>query len=316
MANRVVRNGDVALHVKVEGDGPLIVCVHGWPELSHSWRHQMAYFGARGFTVAALDVRGYGRSDKPYAIAAYTMRTLAADVAAVIDALGGSAILFGHDWGAPIAYATTLLYPDKVRAVAGLSVPFMPQTDTNFLDLMRHVWKDKFFYQLYFQAEGVAEQEFGRDPRSALMKVYTAISGAGDPAALAKPKPADADMLSDWPLPAALPEWFSEADLAVYVAAFCAGGWRGPFNRYRAQTLDFDARGDLVGKFITQPAAFIGGSLDPVRTFLPGSDFYAETGAGCVDFRGAVILPGIGHWVQQEAPGAVNAALTKFLDGL
>lgn len=316
MASRFVRSGDVALHVMVEGDGPLIVAVHGWPELSHSWRHQIAHFSARGYTVAALDVRGYGRSDKPFAIEAYAMRTIAADVAAVIDAFGGSAVVFGHDWGAPIAYATTLLYPGKVRAVAGLSVPFVPQTDTSFLDLMRQVWKDKFFYQLYFQTEGVAEQEFGRDPRSALLKIYTAISGTGDPAALATPKPANSDMLSDWPLPSTLPAWFTEADLAVYVEAFCAGGWRGPFNRYRAQTLDFEARGDLLNKRITQPAVFIGGSLDPVRAFIPGADLYAAAGAGCDDFRGTTIVDGAGHWIQQEAPDAVNAALADFLAGL
>ena len=84
MPDITVRSGDVALHVRVEGDGPVIVCVHGWPELGHSWRHQLAYFAARGFKVAALDVRGYGRSDKPWAIEAYTMRTIAGDVAAVI----------------------------------------------------------------------------------------------------------------------------------------------------------------------------------------------------------------------------------------
>lgn len=316
MHSQFVRVGDVNINVVVDGAGPLILCVHGWPELSHSWRHQMAHFATRGFTVAALDVRGYGRSDKPWAVAAYTMRTIAADVAAVIDALGGGpAILFGHDWGAPIVYATTLLYPEKVRAVAGLSVPHMPQTDTSFLAMLRMLYKDRFFYQLYFQAEGVAEQEFGRDPRTALLKLYGTKAGSGDPAAFSAGRPDERDMLSSLPVPP-LPDWLSEADLSVYVEAFCAGGWRGPLNRYRAQELDYAARADLVGQRIAQPAVFIGGSLDPVRRFVPGADLFADTGAGCADFRGATIVPGAGHWVQQEAADAVNAALEVFVGGL
>ena len=99
-----VPNGDIDIRVATLGAGPLIVCVHGWPELWYSWRHQMTHFAQRGFQVAALDVRGYGGSSKPTDIAAYTMAGLTSDVAAVIEELGnGSAIVFGHDWGAPTA---------------------------------------------------------------------------------------------------------------------------------------------------------------------------------------------------------------------
>jgi epoxide hydrolase A/B len=91
----------------VAGDGPLIVCVHGFPELWYSWRHQITHFSKLGYKVAALDVRGYGGSSKPREVAAYSIRNLASDVAAVIDQLGGgTAILFGHDWGAPIVWNT------------------------------------------------------------------------------------------------------------------------------------------------------------------------------------------------------------------
>jgi pimeloyl-ACP methyl ester carboxylesterase len=114
-----LRNGSIDLNVAIAGDGPLIVCVHGFPELWYSWRHQMQYFAGRGYSVAALDVRGYGKSSRPHEVTAYTLRNLASDVAAVIDQLGnGKAILFGHDWGAPIVWHTSLLYPDKVTAVA------------------------------------------------------------------------------------------------------------------------------------------------------------------------------------------------------
>src|SRR5258705_5579805 len=122
-----VNNGAVELSVAVSGSGPLIVCAHGFPELWYSWRHQIAHLAALGFRLAALDVRGYGRSSKPTEIEAYTLRNLASDVVAVIDHIGdGPAILFGHDWGASIVWHTALLHPEKIRAVAGLSVPFFP----------------------------------------------------------------------------------------------------------------------------------------------------------------------------------------------
>src|SRR3954452_7989814 len=141
-----VQNGPIHLNVATAGEGPLIICVHWFPELWYSWRHQIAYFSERGYKVAALDVRGYGGSSKPHEIAAYTMRNLASDVAAAIDQLGnGKAILFGHDWGAPIVWNTALLHPDKVTAVAGLSVPFFPRGAAPFLDIMKMIYKDRFF---------------------------------------------------------------------------------------------------------------------------------------------------------------------------
>lgn len=313
-----VRSGDIRLSVIADGptDGGLpILCAHGWPELSHSWRYQIAHFAAAGRRIAALDVRGYGESDKPEAVEAYAMRLLCEDVAAVIDALGGRAILFGHDWGAPIVWNTALRHQDKVAAVAGLSVPYVPASDTNFLAVMRHVHAGRFFYQLYFQEPGVAEAELGGDPQ-ALAKIYYGISGAGLVAQPMMPKPIDAGFLDGLAMPEHLPEWMNADDLAVYEDAFAGGGWRGPLNRYRAQDIDFAEREEVKGRHIAQPAAFIAGTLDPVRAFIPGMDMYAAAGAACDDYRGTTLIEGAGHWVQQEAPAATNAALTAFVDGL
>ncbi len=314
-----VHRGDIALNVAVQGEGPLSLCVHGWPEPWYSWRHQMAFFAARGFRVAAMDVRGYGGSSKPHAIAAYTMREIAADVAAVIDALAGaagSAILFGHDWGAPIVWNAAVLHPGRVRAVAGLSVPFVPASPSSLVDALRVMYAGRFFYQLYFQAEGVVEAEVEADMRTALRRIYYTISGSAPLNAWLVPKPADARLLDGMVDPDPFPAWMSEADLQVYVRAFEAGGFRGPINRYRAQTLDPAQLADIHGKPVTQPACFIGGGNDAVRAFVPGMDLYADPGANCLDYRGTTIIPGIGHWVQQEAPDAVNAALAAFVAGL
>jgi pimeloyl-ACP methyl ester carboxylesterase len=319
MQQMTVNNGAISLNVMVDGpagsaDLP-ILCVHGWPELAYSWRHQVAHFAKAGRRIAAMDVRGYGSSSKPDPVSAYTMVELTGDVAAVIDALGGKAILFGHDWGAPIVWNTALRHGDKVAAVAGLSVPYSPMGDSNFLDLARQIYAGKFFYQLYFQTEGVAEAEFEADP-DALAKIYFGLSGDAPATTLTGARPADSQMLTNLPMPKPLPAWMNADDLAVYQAAFKAGGWRGPFNRYRAQDQDFAEREPVKGRHITQPAAFIAGSRDPVRRFIPGVDMYERAGAFCDNFRGATIIEGIGHWVQQEAPEATNAALDVFVNGL
>jgi pimeloyl-ACP methyl ester carboxylesterase len=314
----MVSNGDIDIRVAVAGSGPLMLFIHGWPELWYSWRHQMDHFGDRGYTVAAMDVRGYGGSSKPPEIERYSLIELASDAAAVIDALGGgSAIVVGHDWGAPIAWQTARLYADKVSAVAGLSVPYTPVGPVSLMDLFDAVYAGKFFYMKYFQAPGVAEAEFEADHARALRMVWYSASADGR-GAMIQDKPEDATMLDGLIDPDPFPSWSTPEDLAVYVEAFEVGGWTGPLNRYRAQGVDAEQLGSQTepGKEIKQPATFIGGELDPVRRFVAGIDLFADTGANCDDFRGATIVPDAGHWVQQEAPAATNEALTAFVNGL
>jgi pimeloyl-ACP methyl ester carboxylesterase len=322
-----VQNGAIELAVTVQGEGPLIVCVHGWPELGYSWRHQQRFFAARGYRIATMDVRGYGNSSRPEAVADYSMRHLCADVAAVIQTLGAvdpkrpaRAILFGHDWGAPIAWNTAVLFPQYVRAVAGLSVPFVPIRSRSFLELAAEIYRDRFFYQLYFQEEGRAEADFSADVGSALRKVYYALSGEGirdtavREAFVTKSK--DDALLVGLVDPDPFPAWLTAEDLHVFTETFSRTGFRGAFNRYRAQTIDVAELAHIAGQPVVQPACFIAGAEDPVRNFVPGVDAYAKAGQYCRDLRGSHILPGVGHWVQQEAPELTNQHLTAFLNTL
>ncbi len=330
MNSIVLNDAGLSLQVEVLGEGPLIVCVHGWPELSYSWRHQLEYFAGRGYRIAAMDVRGYGNSSAPWEVDAYSMRNLCRDVAAVVTGLleapsnppdpPHKAILFGHDWGAPIVWNTAVLFPELIGAVAGLIVPFVPIRSKSFIEIAAEVYRDRFFYQLYFQEEGRAEADFEADVGVALRKVYYALSGEGlrDSTvynAMRHKGKADA-LLTDLVDPVPFPYWLTPEDLTFYETTFSRTGFRGAFNRYRAQTLDVTELADIAGQPVTQPACFIAGALDPVRTFVPGVDAYAKAGAHCLDFRGATILPDIGHWVQQEAPAATNEALAAFLAGL
>jgi pimeloyl-ACP methyl ester carboxylesterase len=312
-----VYNGRARLNVAVSGSGPLIVCVHGFPELWYSWRHQIAHFARLGFRVAALDVRGYGRSAKPKGIEAYTLRNLTSDVAAVIDDLGPEpAILFGHDWGASIVWHTALLYPAKVRAVAGLSVPYFPRGRAPFIDVARLAYKGRFFYQLYFQQAGVAEAELEADVAGALRRIFFGLSGDAPLNKWIERKPPDAKLLDGLIDPRPFPGWMSGADLGIYLEAFRAGGFHGPLNRYRAEEIDFNDLAQLRGRSIMQPSTFVAGERDAVRAFIPELDLYADPGIACADFRGSTIVPGVGHWVQQEAPTQTNEALEAFVRAL
>ena len=164
----------VNYRVAVEGKGPLVLMVHGFPESWYSWRHQIPVIAQAGFKAAAVDVLGYGGSDKPHEIERYSMQNLASDMAEIAKALSddGQAIVLGHDWGAPIAWNSALLHPDVFRAVGALSVPYSPPGERMFLDVMDDVFTKRglFFYQIYFQKQGVAEAELERDPRATIRR--------------------------------------------------------------------------------------------------------------------------------------------------
>src|SRR4029453_14032100 len=192
-----------------------------------------------------------------------------------------------------------LLYPGKVGAVAGLSVPFVPRGPASFIDMAKVMYKDRFFYQLYFQKEGVAEAEFETAIPPSLRKSFFVISGAAPLNKWLEHKPADAKLFDGMIDPQPFPDWMSKEDLGVFVEVFRAGGFPGPLNLYRAQNIDFQDMADFTGKLVTQPSYFVAGERDAVRAFVPGMDLYVNPGMGCTDFRGSVILPGVGHWVHK-----------------
>ena len=122
---RIIECNGIHINIAEQGEGPLVLLVHGFPESWFSWRHQIDALAAAGFRVVAPDMRGYGKSDAPQAIDQYTIRHLVGDLIGILDALGAAtAVIVGHDWGASIAWQAALMRPDRFRAVAALSVPF------------------------------------------------------------------------------------------------------------------------------------------------------------------------------------------------
>src|SRR5882672_7727455 len=126
VTHRTVKANGINLHIAEAGEGPLVLLLHGWPESWYSWRHQLPALAAAGYHAVAPDVRGYGQSDTPQAIHAYSMKHLLADFIALLDFLDEkTAVVVGHDWGAPMAWNSAALHPERYRAVVGMSVPHL-----------------------------------------------------------------------------------------------------------------------------------------------------------------------------------------------
>jgi pimeloyl-ACP methyl ester carboxylesterase len=169
ITHRMIQANGIHLHIAEQGEGPLVVMCHGFPECWYSWRHQLAALSAAGFHAVAVDMRGYGQSDRPEAIDQYTLLHLVSDMVGVLDALGAEqAVIAGHDWGAPVAWRAALLRPDRFRAVIALSVPYASSRGSVPPTSVMPRTNDAQFYQLYFQQPGKAEAEFERDVRQNL----------------------------------------------------------------------------------------------------------------------------------------------------
>ena len=315
---RLIDAGEVTLRCAVEGSGPLVIMVHGFPESWYSWRHQLGPIAAAGFTACAIDVRGYGGSDKPPGVADYAMERLVGDLVGLAQVLspGEPAVLIGHDWGAPIVWNSAFTHPHVFRAVAGLSVPFSGAPQRPFTEVFREHFtaQGRFFYQEYFQQEGIAEAEAEADPRDFVARMMYSISGDVAPGDYWS-KLAGATFLEGLPDPQPVP-WLTDGDLDYYEAEFKQSGFRGPLNRYRNHEADFDWLKAWQGQQLTQPCLFIGGTRDPATTlFGAAPDPVAMMRMFAPKVEGHV-LGGVGHWTQQERPEEVNALLIDWLKQL
>ncbi len=317
MAQRTdaVQSGDCRIKVVSEGSGPLVLMVHGFPESWSSWRHQLGPVAAAGFTAAALDVRGYGGSSRPHPVEAYAMKEIVGDLQAIADRLGGGkAILVGRDWGAPIVWNAAQADPKRFTAVAGMSIPHLGGGQTPAIDGFRKIFTDKgvFFYMVYFQDEGVAERELEADVRTSLRKLYYAWSAQG---VWPTDKKVGESVLHRLVDPPVFPAWLAPEQLDYLTAEFTASGFRGPLNRYRNFHRDFEWAKQFQGKKISQPALFMAGEADGgPRMFGPGVE--ERMRAAFDDLRGFHVVPGAGHWNQEENPAETNRLLLGWLKSL
>jgi pimeloyl-ACP methyl ester carboxylesterase len=313
MPERTVAVNGIEMHVVEEGTGMPVIFSHGFPELAYSWRHQIPAVAAAGYRAIAPDQRGYGQTSAPEGVDQYDILHLTGDLIALLDELGEEkAVFVGHDWGSMVVWQTALLHPDRVAGVCGMSVPFLPRPQRPPTEIWREASRDSFFYILYFQEPGVADAELGADPARTMRRLLAGTRTEPGADGILRSADDGRGFVDRFPEPDALPGWLRPAELEHYVQEFRRTGFTGGLNWYRNFDRNWELTPQLAGARVAAPSFFIGGALDPVLVMSPPGKQIEWLD----DHRGSVIVDGAGHWVQQEEPDQVNAALLGFLESI
>jgi len=315
IAHRFVTTNGIRMHYAEAGSGPIVLLCHGFPESWYSWRHQLHALAAAGFHAVAPDLRGYGQSDRPKEVEAYDIFQLTGDLVGLVNALGGDpVVIVGHDWGAWITQAAALFRPDLFRAVALLSVPYLPRGPISPSEWERQKYPGKIFYQQIFRASG-AEQIFEANLYGTIVNALYSASGEPPPEQRWKFAVDPKEMASAGMAPTPRkPGFVTDVDIEFFVGEFKRSGFAGPLNYYRNVDRNWALTPFLDGAKLRQPTLFIAGDRDGVLGFW--GEEVAAMERNAPNLRQKSILPGVGHWTQQERPEEVNRLLTDFLRGL
>lgn len=339
--SRLLNVNGTRLHVVEEGEGPLVILVHGFPELWYSWRFQLPAIAQMGYRAVAFDQRGYGRSSKYWDPDAYRLGPLVADLVGLVEALGETqAVLMGHDWGAPVVWTAAWRHPEIFRGVLGMSVPFSGRGQialpgNPFGEKPPHQIYEEIagpgadFYQIYFGALGEIIEEIEADLRGWVRDLMWTVSGGvaaelglnlkgNDPVEWTRNGalclPHGQKMRDRFVTPKTMPDWLTDADLDVFVEALEYGGFSGPLSFYRNTENNWHDLADLDGKPLTVPAMFLGAEFD-VATWW-GAEAISRAPEVMTHWMGSHIIDGAGHWLQQERPEETNRVIGQFLRDL
>jgi pimeloyl-ACP methyl ester carboxylesterase len=319
---RIVEANGLKLRIAEQGQGPLVLFCHGFPETSHAWRHQLRALAAAGYRAVAPDLRGFGGSDQPEQVEAYKVLDVIGDLVALVKVLGErQAVLVGNDWGATIAWQAARLRPDCFRAVAALGVPMMgraPMLPSRLFPKTDHAW----FYTHYFSEEGLAEKDLEADTTTSLRRILFSASGnAGPRDDLSTPNPfgmlsRSNGLIETLPEPGGIPDWLEPSDFAEFVAAFDVSGFRGGLNYYRNLDRNWAIDAAFEDLRVEVPALYLVGERD-TSLAMPGMKDIIDAMPTLVPkLRVSRVIPNAGHWLQQEAASRVNSELLQFLGAL
>jgi pimeloyl-ACP methyl ester carboxylesterase len=303
----------IKMHYVEQGTGPLVVLCHGWPESWYSWRHQLPALADAGFRVVAPDQRGYGQTDSPEPIEAYTILNLVGDIVGLVNALGEErAVVVGHDWGSMAAWHCALLRTDMFRGLGLLSVPYVPRSPVRPAVLFKTITQEKNFYQEYFQEPGKVERELEENVRKTMLAILYSLSGDPPPEHRFKYLFEKSQRLIDtMTIPEKLPAWLTEQDLSFFANEVSHAGFRGGINWYRNMDRNWELTPFLDGAKIIRPTVFAAGDRDVVMEMVP--DAYKDLETNAPNLHKKYLIPGAGHWIQQERPAQVNELLIEFL---
>ena len=312
---RFIESNGIKMRIAEAGTGPLVLLAHGWPESWYSWRHQMTMLADAGYHAVAPDMRGYGETDKPAAVDDYDVNHVAGDLVGILDALGEeTAILVGHDWGAIVAWTTVLLHPSRFTALIAMSVPYGGRVAQSPMESWQEAFGENFFYILYHnEPGGIAEAEYDADPRGLISRLYLSPNSPRVQPAITDPLRSAGGWIGRLGAPMGLPDWLLQEDLDYVVSQFENSGFRGGMNYYRNFHRNWEITEHLQGAKIKIPVLFIAGSRDMVIAGAEKESLTATISRATEDLRDVVLIPEIGHWVQQEAPAEVNQAISDFL---
>ncbi|KDP23458.1 hypothetical protein JCGZ_23291 [Jatropha curcas] len=309
--HRVVNVNGINMHIAEKGEGPMILFLHGFPELWYTWRHQILSLSSLGFHAVAPDLRGYGDTEAPALSSSYTCHHIVGDLIALIDHLGAEKVfLVGHDWGAIIGWYLCLFRPDKVKAFVCLSVPFKPRhPNIKTVESMRLLFGDEY-YICRFQKPGEIEEEIARVGTEEVLKKIFTDRKPGPPCL-----PKENAFGSCKENPVTLPSWLTEEDLAYYVTKFNQKGFTGGLNYYRALDLNWELTAQWTGVAIKVPVKFVVGDADMVYT-TPGMKEYVQ-GSGFSHYvpflEDVVVMEGVGHFISQERPKEISNLIYDFI---
>ncbi|XP_021806235.1 uncharacterized protein LOC110750244 [Prunus avium] len=311
--HRTVQVNGINMHIAQKGQGPLILFIHGFPELWYSWRHQITALASLGYRAVAPDLRGFGDTDAPDSPTSYTCLHVVGDLIALLDAIApdqDKVFVVGHDWGALIAWYICLFRPDRVKALVNMSVVFPPRNpQRKTLESLKAVYGDDY-YICRFQEPGVIEAEFAKLGTARVMKEFLTYRNPG-PLFLPKDKmfghPPDA--------PIVLPSWLSEDEVNYYASKFEKTGFTGGINYYRNLDLNSELTAAWTGAQVKVPVKFIVGDQDLTYNSVGTKDFIHKGGFKKYVplLEEVVVMEGVAHFINQERPDEINKHIHDFI---
>ena len=308
----------IRMHYIDEGQGPLVILLHGFPYLWYMWRRQIPALAGAGFRVVVPDQRGFGQTDRPESIKAYDISQSVGDMVSLMAAIGEtSAVIVGHDLGAWVAQAAAMMRPDLFSGLVMLNTPVPPRGKVKPTVALREMAKGRVFHHLYFQEVGKPDRELAADPRKTLRSVYYSISGdaTGSERWRLFLEPGE-PILNSFTEPKELPSWLSPRSIDYYVDEYTRTGFTGALNYYRCRDRNWEITSFLDGAVVHQPSMFIGGSADPSLEPIEMRGVYDRLETYLPGLWKKVLLLDVGHSAAEERPDQVNELLVTFLGQL